>query len=123
VLVAAPGSLRRRVSTAFDSGAPFVEQIAVVKPIRLEGLNNEADRLQRIERVREIKQAVTQQGTSVERRAASGERRADRWVQWFHYRMEKRGGDVAQYLPDMAAELEETIQDEITAAIRQLGPT
>ena len=80
---------------------------------------NESERLRRVDRTRDIRQA-NRQGTTTERRSASREHRADRWVEWFRYRMEHRGGDVAQYLPDLAAELEEQIHDEIAAAIRQL---
>jgi hypothetical protein len=60
------------------------------------------------------------QGTSAERRTASREARADAWTQWLRYRMEVRGGDPAQHLPDLAAELEERIQDELKAAIKKL---
>lgn len=60
------------------------------------------------------------QGLTADKRAASREARADEWTKWLRYRMEKRGGDPVAHLPDLAAELEERIQDEVKAAIKKL---
>jgi hypothetical protein len=76
-------------------------------------------RAARVERMSDVKGAL-RRGVNVEQRACEREQKADRWVEWFRHRLEARGGDVAQYLPDMCAELETRVQDEVSAAIKRL---
>lgn len=75
----------------------------------------DTERQRRSERVRDMKRAV-RRGESVERRDASRELRADLWTEWFRRRLDTLGGDPVQHLP----ELEERIDDQVAAAIRQL---
>jgi hypothetical protein len=74
---------------------------------------------QRAEFVRDAKGAV-KQGTTLEKRAAAREVKADRWADWFHIRIDKRGGTPSDHLPDALAELEERIADQISGGIRDL---
>jgi hypothetical protein len=74
---------------------------------------------QRAEFVREARGAV-KQGTTLEKRAAAREAKADDWAAWFRARMDKRGGTPSDWLPDALAELEEKISDSVSGALRDL---
>jgi hypothetical protein len=80
---------------------------------------SETDRQRRVEFVRGAKGAV-KQGLTIERREAARERKADEWTSWFHARMDTRGGEAIQHLPDALAELEERISDQVAGAVREL---
>jgi len=79
---------------------------------------SESERQRRVERMRDVKGAL-QQGMNVEKRTAQRELKADRWCNWFRRRMDA-GADPMSVLPDALAELETRIDDQTTAAIREL---
>jgi len=79
---------------------------------------SEAERQRRVERMDDVKGAL-KQGSNVARRKQSRELKADRWTSWFRRRMDN-GADPVLLLPDMCAELEERITDEVVAAIKGL---
>ena len=79
---------------------------------------NESERLAAVQRMSDIRHAL-KQGTGVEQRAQAREKKADRWCDWFRRKMDQ-GHDPLAVLPDMCAELEERITDEVRAGIKEL---
>lgn len=80
---------------------------------------SETDHQRRVEFVRNAKGAV-KQGTTLEKREAAREEKANEWVRWFHARIDIRGGTPTDHLPDALSEVEERISDQVAGALRDL---
>jgi hypothetical protein len=80
---------------------------------------SDTDRQRRTEFVRASKGAL-RQGTTLEKRTAGREAKADEWTAWFHQRLNVRGGTPTDHLPDALAELEVRVADQVVGAIREL---
>ena len=64
---------------------------------------------------------VRQRRTPTSPRAASREKKADQWAEWFYRAMRESGsGDPAVHLPDMTAKLEELIATKIVEEVAPL---
>jgi hypothetical protein len=80
------------------------------------------DRKTRIERVRENSIAALN-GESSEERTRKREARADDWARWLRHRMDDKCCTAEELLPDILAKMDQTIDDRVAAAIRQLKGT
>jgi hypothetical protein len=80
---------------------------------------SETDNQRRTEFIGDARGASSQRVT-IEAREAAREAKADAWVRWLHARIDTRGGEAIQHLPDALAELEERINDEVAGAMREL---
>jgi hypothetical protein len=83
---------------------------------------SDSDRQRRTEFVRDAKGAA-KQGVTTDSRKVLREQKADGWVRWFHARIDTRGGEAIQHLPDALAELETRIDDQVAGALRELKAT
>jgi hypothetical protein len=82
-----------------------------------------AAQLRRAESLRDLRGASAR-GESLEQRSARGEQLADQWTAWFHREMKIRGcSDPTQLLPDLAARIEQVIDDRVAMAVKQLKAT
>ena len=79
---------------------------------------NESERLQRVERLQDIKQAL-KRGISTEKRAELRERLADIYLDWLRRKMD-RGADPIQVLPELAAEIQLRAEEAAVQAVREL---
>jgi hypothetical protein len=81
---------------------------------------SEAERARRSEFVLESRAALAQ-GKTLEQRTKTREEMADKWAQWFRHKMDARGcTDPVEVLPDAFAKLEQTIDDRVIAAIKEI---
>jgi hypothetical protein len=79
-----------------------------------------AERARRTEFVRETKAAI-QNGETLEQRTRKYEDAAVEWSHWVREKMKRAGAeDPVELLPDILARIDQTIDDRVAAALREL---
>jgi hypothetical protein len=80
-----------------------------------------AERARRTEFIRDAKTACAN-GETLDRRTAAREKRADEWAKWLRRKMDDIGcTDPTELLPDILAKLDQTIDDRVAAATREIN--
>jgi hypothetical protein len=77
------------------------------------------ERSSRVDRVRE-RSAAALAGETIAAREARHKVRSDAWTRWLRQKMDDAGStDPAELLPELAAKIDQTIDDRVAGAVRE----